>query len=59
MAAYQGNGVRLGWLFIPHGRAVEVWSATGEFQRLEQCELLQAGTEFPGLQLQLAKIWAG
>jgi Uma2 family endonuclease len=59
MAAYQGNCVRLGWLLIPHARAVEVWSASGESQRLEQSELLQVGVEFPGLQLQLAKIWAG
>ncbi len=59
MAAYQSNGARLGWLLIPHERAVEVWSASGASQRLEQIEQLQAGPEFPGLQLQLAEIWAG
>jgi hypothetical protein len=46
-------------LFIPHERAVEVWPASGESQRLEQIAMLQAGLEFPGLQLQLAEIWAG
>lgn len=40
-------------------RAVEVWPASGESQRLEPIELLQAGSEFPGLQLQLAEICAG
>ena len=46
MAAYQANGARLGWLLTPHDQAVEVWTASGEPQ-------------FPGLQLQLAEIWAG
>jgi Uncharacterized protein conserved in cyanobacteria len=59
MAAYQANGARLGWLLIPHDQAVEVWSASGEPQRLEGCERLEAGPEFPGLQLQLSEIWAG
>jgi Uma2 family endonuclease len=59
MAAYQSNGARLGWLLIPHEQAVEVWPASGESQRLEQIEQLEAGTEFPGLQLQLTEIWAG
>ena len=59
MEAYRANGARLGWLLIPHERAVEVWPASGESQRLEQIELLEASTEFPGLQLQLAEIWAG
>ncbi len=59
MAAYQANGARLGWLLIPHDQAVEVWPAGGEPQRLEACERLEAGPEFPGLQLELAEIWAG
>ncbi len=59
MAAYQSNGARLGWLLIPQERAVEVWAARGEPQRLGQIVQLQAGPEFPGLQLQLAEIWAG
>jgi Uma2 family endonuclease len=59
MAAYQSNGARLGWLLIPHEQAVEVWPASGESQRLEQIEQLEACPEFPGLQLQLAEIWAG
>ena len=59
MAAYQTNGAKLGWLLIPHDQAVEVWPASGEPQRLEGCEPLEAGPEFPGLQLQLSEIWAG
>jgi Uma2 family endonuclease len=59
MAAYQSNGARLGWLLLPHEQAVEVWPASGEPQRLEACDRLEAGPQFPGLQLQLAEIWAG
>ena len=59
LAAYQANGARLGWLLIPHEQAVEVWPAAGEPQRLERIELLEAGPDFPGLQLRLEEIWAG
>ena len=59
MAAYQANGARLGLLLLPHQQAVEVWPASGSPQRLEQLEVLEATPEFPGLQLQLAEIWAG
>ena len=59
MATYQSNGARLGWLIIPHERAVEIWPASGESQRFEGIEHLEAGAEFPGLRLQLGEIWAG
>jgi len=59
MATYQANGARLGWLLIPDQQAVEVWPASGESQRLERIEQLEAGSDFPGLQLQLGEIWAG
>ena len=59
MAAYQANGARLGWLLIPHQQAVEVWPASGDAQRFEGLEELEAGPEFPALRLQLAEIWAG
>jgi Uma2 family endonuclease len=59
MAAYQANGARLGWLLLPHDQAVEVWPASGAPQRLEAAVVLEAGAEFPRLQLQLAEIWAG
>ena len=59
MDAYQANGARLGWLLIPHQHAVEVWPASGDPQRLEGIEVLEAGPEFPDLQLQLDEIWAG
>ncbi|MFM9103545.1 MAG: Uma2 family endonuclease, partial [Cyanobium sp.] len=59
MAAYQANGARLGWLLIPHQQAVEVWPASGDAERFEGLAQLEAGPDFPGLQLQLAEIWAG
>ena len=59
MASYQANGARLGWLLLPEERAVEIWPAHGEPQRLENPRVLEAGQEFPGLHLRLAEIWAG
>ena len=59
MAAYQANGARLGWLLIPDQQAVEIWPAGGDTQRCENLPVLEAGAEFPGLQLQLEEIWAG
>ena len=59
MASYQANGARLGWLLLLHQQAVEVWPASGVSQRLEQIDVLEATLDFPGLQLQLAEIWAG
>ena len=58
MAVYQANGASLGWLLIPHQQAVEVWPASGDPQRFEDLTVLEAGPEFPGLQLQLNEIWA-
>jgi len=58
MAAYQVNGARLGWLLVPHQQAVEVWPASGDPQRFEGITLLEAGPEFPDLQLRLVEIWA-
>ena len=59
MAACKANGARLGWMLIPHKQAVEVWPARGEPQRHESLKVLEAGPQFPGLQLQLDQIWAG
>ena len=59
MTSYQANGARLGWLLFPHEQAVEVWAGSGASQRLEQIDVLKATPDFPGLQLQLAEIWAG
>ena len=59
MAVYQANGARLGWLLIPHDQAVEIWPAAGESLRLELCDRLEAGSDIPGLALNLAEIWAG
>ena len=57
LASYQANGARLGWLLIPHDQAVEVWPASGALQRLEQLQVLEGGSEFPGLRLDLKEIW--
>jgi Uma2 family endonuclease len=59
MACYQANGAWLGWVLLPAERAVEVWPASGEPQRIEPAEGLEAGADFPGLQLELGEIWAG
>lgn len=59
MATYKVNGARLGWLFIPHQQAVEVWSASGDPQRFAGITVLEAGAEFPDPQLRLEEIWAG
>ena len=61
MAAYQANGSQLGWLLIPEHQAVEVWpaSGSGEPQRIEAATSLDAGSLFPGLQIDLLEIWQG
>ena len=60
MAAYQRNGARLGWLLIPHQRAVEVWGPEGERPvRIEAAERLDGASAFPGLTIELAEIWEG
>ncbi len=59
MASYQANGARLGWLLLPEQRAVEIWPAGGPSRRLEPAEVLEGGTDFPGLRLELAEIWEG
>jgi len=51
MAAYQANGARFGWLLISHQQAVEVWSPSGDSQRLVAIMVLEAGSEFLDLQL--------
>lgn len=59
MAAYQANGARLGWLLIPEQQAVEVWPVGGGDtpQRIESATSLDAGPQFPGLQIDLQEIW--
>jgi Uma2 family endonuclease len=59
LASYQANGARLGWLLLPEERAVEIWPASGERQRVQQAEWLEGGEVLPGLRLELAEIWAG
>lgn len=59
-AAYQRNGARLGWLLIRAERAVEVWRGLGaEPTRIESAEKLDGAPVFPGLEIELAEIWAG
>ena len=61
MATYQANGAQLGWLLIPEQQAVEVWPATGggDPQRIEAATSLDAGSLFPGLQIDLLDVWQG
>ncbi len=61
MAAYQANGAQLGWLLIPEEQeAVEVWpaSAGSDPQRIDAATSLDAGSLFPGLQIDLLEIWS-
>jgi Uma2 family endonuclease len=59
MAAYQANGARIGWLLIPSQQSVEVWLASGDPERFDGLAVLEAGLDFPALQLDLPEIWAG
>jgi Uma2 family endonuclease len=61
MTSYQANGAQLGWLLIPDQQAVEVWPATGggDPQRIDDATSLDAGSLFPGLQIDLQEIWQG
>jgi Uma2 family endonuclease len=62
MAAYMANGARLGWLLLPQVRTVEVWM-TGSAESvnsplvLNDPSRLEAGLEFPGLVIDLRRIW--
>ena len=56
--AMRSWGLWWGWLLIPHEQAVEVWPASGDPQRFEGIAVLEAGPEYPGLQLQMEEIWA-
>ena len=63
MAAYLANGAQLGWLLFPEQQAVEIWQAEAEGpvpapRRLEPASLLEGGSLFPGLVLELEEIWA-
>jgi len=58
LAPYLANGARLGWLLLPQTRSVEVWQAgSGEPQVIRDPERLAAGPEFPGLVIDLHRIW--
>jgi Uma2 family endonuclease len=59
MAAYQANGASLGWLLFPDEQAVEEWGPDDDGRRIEAAERLDAGAVLPGLELELAEIWAG
>ena len=39
MDLYRRNGAQLGWLLLPEERAVEIWSAEGEPERLDLAEI--------------------
>ncbi|MFN7899861.1 MAG: Uma2 family endonuclease [Synechococcaceae cyanobacterium] len=60
MDHYQANGARLGWLLLPHERAVEIWreGQPGMAERLENASRLEGGELAEGLTLDLEEIWA-
>jgi Uma2 family endonuclease len=58
MVSYLANGALLGWLLFPQSRTVEVWEAgASEPQALGDPARLEAGPEFPGLTIDLQRIW--
>ena len=61
MALDHANGARLGWLLLPHERAVEIGRAglPGMAERLENASRLEGGELAEGLALDLEAIWAG
>ncbi len=60
MERYRANGAQLGWLLIPEEQAVEIWTAAEAApQRLAPAQVLDAAPLFPGLQIDLAEVWAG
>jgi Uma2 family endonuclease len=60
MDHYQANGARLGWLLLPHERAVEIWRVgqPGMAERLENASRLEGSELAEGLALDLEEIWA-
>lgn len=60
MELYQANGARLGWLLLPHERAVEIWRAdqAGMAERIENASRLEGGELAEGLVLDLEELWA-
>jgi len=60
MDLYQANGACLGWLLLPHERAVEIWRGgqEGMAERVENASRLEAGEGFGGLTVELEEIWA-
>ena len=60
MDIYQANGASLGWLLLPHERAVEIWRGgqRGRAERLENTSWLKGGELAAGLALNLQEIWA-
>ena len=59
MDLYQANGARLGWLFLPHEQAVEIWRCgqLGMGERLENASRLDGSELAEGLGLDLEEIW--
>ena len=54
------KGAQRGWLLIPSEQAVEIWSAVAPApQRIAPAQRLDGAPLFPGLQIDLAEVWAG
>lgn len=58
MASYMANGARQGWLLLPATRCVELWTAgASDPEVLTDPLRLEGGSEFPGLVIDLRRIW--
>ena len=57
MEEYIDNGVRLGWLIDPFGRAVHVYQSGQVVQVLENPEAVSGEPVLPGFILNLSEIW--
>ena len=57
MREYIENGARLGWLIDPQNQRVEVYRGGGNWEVLEQPEMLSGEDILPGFVLPLARIW--
>ena len=56
MQEYIECEVRLGWLIDPDAKEVEVYTADGQVELLENPQTLEGGEILPGLVVDLAEI---
>jgi Uma2 family endonuclease len=57
MQEYLDNGARLGWLFDPPSRTVDVYRPNQPVERVENPTTMSGESVLPGFVLDLQKIW--